>query len=73
MSIIRMSPEFVASGFHDGEEFRVIEGGAPLGAEVVDVRIEDGGVEGHPKMIVVEVDDGLPGVRTLTFENLGRR
>lgn len=71
MSTIRMSPEFIAT-LRTGALVRVVEGGAPMGAEVTSVRIEGGGVEGYPE-IVVEVDDGIPGDRLIVFEEVEGR
>lgn len=83
MSVIRMSPEFVATTFREGDEFRVLEGGAPPGSKVVRAWVEvAGGGRHNPTAIegadgalriCIEVEDGFDGVRDIVFERLAPR
>lgn len=63
MSTVRMTPELIAT-MQAGVVFRIVEGGAPMGSKVTDVRIDPDGT------ITVDVDDGMDGDRMIVVERL---
>lgn len=69
MSTVRMSPELIAT-IQTGVILKVVEGGAPMGAKVSDVRLEHVGYEAYPLHVLVEVDDGEDGDRAVTFQTI---
>lgn len=71
MSTVRMTPELIAT-MQEGVVFRIVKGGAPMGAKVTAVRLEpvEDYVEGSPVTIAVDVDDGIEGDRLIHFERL---